>query len=536
MSHSASDIVKRGMSLALFAVLLAAQSACEVKESAEEIGQDASGTTSRESTTPAEDPPNFLVIIGDDMGVETLSSYGIGEETAVTPNLDRLAAGGVQFNNFWVQPTCSPTRATLLTGRYGFRTGVLVPGYPREDLVDVAFPDKAADAPLELSYSPRGFIPPGVTPPPPPNFDFSKPPTDGLPPSELTFVQVLKELPQNYATAAVGKWHLADSRNGWLDAPNQAGFDYYSGMLMGEAASHFQWLHVSQGEASVETGYIDERTVKDGSDWVAEQASAGKPWLLWMAMVNPHTPITLPPKRLLKSEQALALNEEDLNPDNTRPYALAMIEAMDTLIGNLLREIPESERGNTYIIFMGDNGSVRWAQPVAPVDPLRSKMSVYEGGVRVPFLVAGPAVARGEQTEALGNSVDLFATILELAGSKATGLPQDRELDSRSLTDVFVDPTSAGPREWIYADTRSFATRQLNFAIRDSQYKLVVNSGKRELFNLEQDPWENSNLMLADLTGPDLNALERLSALADTLHASRSPPLSAAPPNPPSAN
>ena len=498
-------------------VLLMILTACNAADKAE-IDTAAHSVSSDTSSSP----PNFLIMISDDMGVETLASYGIGEVTAVTPNLDQLANSGVQFEHFWAQPTCSPTRATLLTGRYGFRTGVLIPGYPREDLIDVQVPPPPPGSPKELRFTPRGYLPPGTDPKPPPFMDFSKPPADGLPPEEVTFLQLLKSLPQNYATAAVGKWHLADSRNGWLHAPNEAGFDYYSGMLMGEADSFYSWLHVSQGEASAETGYIDERTVNDGIQWLNQQVNTDNPWLLWVAFVNPHTPLTLPPKRLLNSDSALALEEKDLMLDNTQAYAMAMIEAMDTLIGRLLDAIPQSELDNTYILFLGDNGSVRWAQPAKPVDPMRAKMTVYEGGIRVPLLVSGPDVADGKTTTALANSVDLFATILELAGANPSGsLSTDRPSDSRSFVSVLRDPAASGPREWIYADAAGLLNGGYNFAIRDSDYKLVSQNNKRELYDMRKDPWESNNILTGDTSAEQQQALARLSAEAESLLATK---------------
>jgi len=466
--------------------------------------------------------PNFLVLIGDDMGVETLPSYGIGEFTAVTPNLDRLAESGVRFQHFWAQPTCSPTRATLLTGRYGFRTGVMMPGYPREDLIDVTVPPAPEGAPKELKFTPMGYLPPGKEMKPPPFVDFSKPPVDGLAPDELTLPRILKSLPAEYATAAVGKWHLADSRNGWLSAPNEAGFDYYSGLLMGEAESYYRWLHVSQGEAGVETGYIDERIVDDGLEWLNVQMAEDRPWLLWVAFVNPHSPFTLPPKRLLKSDAALALKEEDLSPDNTRAYAMAMIEAMDTLTGRLIAAIPQSELDNTYTIFLGDNGSAEWAQPARPVDPKRAKMTVYEGGIRVPFIVSGPGLPEGVRTDALANSVDLLATVVELAGADVSQvLPSDRPLDSRSLVSVLKTPSGSGPRDWIYSDAAAIGTGEVSYALRDTRYKLVSQFRKLELFDLINDPWETRDLAAGELSAEADEALSRLLSTAESLLATR---------------
>ena len=465
-------------------------------------------------------PPNFLILIGDDMGVETLSSYGIGEVTAVTPNLDRLAANGLQFQRFWAQPACSPTRATMLTGRYGFRTGVLIPSYPREDLFKARVPPATGHEPKELIFTPRGHFEAGRLPPPPPSIDLSKPATDGLPPHEVTLPQLLKALPAEYATAAVGKWHLADSSNGWLSAPNQAGFDYFAGFLLGVTNSFFRFHWVEQGVESGRRGYIDELIVKRGTDWLRARTGTDDPWLLWVAFINPHSPFTLPPKRLLNSEASLSLDEEGLTPENTRPYAMAMIEAMDTLIGQVLESVPEQELENTYVIFVGDNGSVKWAQPSPPVSADRSKMTIYEGGIRVPFIVSGPAIPAGSRTNALANSVDVFATVLELAGGDlATDLPTDRPLDSRSLASVFEDPESSGPREWAYSDSVDVFSGAPEYAIHDGRHKYIVNRDGEELYDLRSDPWERNNLLAGTMSAVEQTARARLSSIVRELRA-----------------
>ena len=498
---------------------------CDLKEGGPTIksSNDSFEASTEESLSQGtSSAPNFILLIADDMGVETLASYKEGSTVATTPNLDRLAAGGVQFRNFWVQPTCSPTRSTLLTGRYGFRTGVLKPAYPRRDLIAIDMPTRASPN-KELIFSPRGHVPPGTKSKPPKSLDLSAKPEDGLPPSEVTLPKILKSLPENYATAAVGKWHLADSRNGWLRAPNVAGFDYYSGLLLGVTDSYFDWLHVEQGQARAENGYLDEHMIDDGISWVGEQAVGERPWFLWVAFTNPHSPITLPPRHLLKSEAALDLSFDGLTPDNTQPYAMAMIEAMDTLIGKLLRGIPESERQNTYVIFLGDNGSVKWAQPAAPVDPDRAKMTVYEGGIRTPLIVAGPGIPKGQTTTALANSVDLFATILDLVpGQRDQVVADGVQMDSVSLATELKRPTGVGPRSWIYADTESMRTGDINYAIRNRDYKLVVNGEKKELYKMSSDPWERNDLMSGELEEAEVSALNSLSGIVADIWRSES--------------
>ena len=236
-------------------------------------------------------PPNILVIIGDDMGVETLSSYGVGAATAVTPNLDQLAARGVRFERFWSQAACSPTRAAILTGRYGFRTGVVTPlyyGWSSMDPVIVPEPAVPAGSPRELDFTPRAPVPAGVDATMgtlPPGFPVPKGPLR----DELMLPAILKSLPANYATAAIGKWHLADLDNGNLDHPNHVGFDYFSGTMYGSPKSYFAWRHVENGRLSAATGYVDSRAINDAKSWIASRED--RPWFVWLGFTSPHTPL-----------------------------------------------------------------------------------------------------------------------------------------------------------------------------------------------------------------------------------------------------
>ena len=475
-------------------------------------GTDPTSQAVNESQTVVESErkkaPNFIIMLGDDMGVETLASYGIGESAAVTPNLDQLASNGIQFEQFWTQPICSPTRAAITTGQYGFRNGVLNPVYPRTDLIGVEVPDLPVGALKEIDFNPRSGY--REVPQEPmalaPFIKADSPSVGGLSADAVTLANVMRNLPANYATAAVGKWHLSDSSNGWLQHPNRAGFDYYSGPLLGVSYSHQRWPHVENGVAEGVTGYVDSRTTKDGIAWLKSQEESDQPWLLWVGFVNPHEPIHLPPQELLKSEQALALDEDGLTKDNIRPYAMAQIEAMDTLIGQLLAAIPENERDNTWIIFMGDNGSEQWADPAPPVDPSRSKTGVYEGGVRVPMIVSGPGVVPGTRTQALGNSVDIFATLVDLAGGDTGSEALGSVIDGVSLADVLTG--GDGSRDWIFADTgwnNIYTT-----AIRDNKFKLIITGEVEELFNLQNDPWESNNLLDVELNDEATASYESL--------------------------
>ena len=444
-------------------------------------------------------PPNLLLIIADDLGVESLASYGIGSPTAVTPNLDRLAARGARFENFWAAPTCSPTRAQIVSGRYAFRTGVWSPIFEYADLLGL---DESPIPPpegsnKEINFSPLGLVPLGwrVTPemrarglPP------------GLPLSERALPAVLTGGDSNYVAGGFGKWHLNSDNNGYLDHPNVAGFSHYSGIPFGAPESFFSWYHNTNGTASVERGYADQRIVDDTVAWIREQDQS---WFAWVGLANPHVPEHLPPTRYLSSE-ARNLDPDDLTPENTQPYFLARIEAMDTLIGQLLAGIPEEAMNRTYVFFVGDNGSVNWSDPPRPVPPDRAKGTIYQGGIHVPFIAAGPGIEPGSVESALAGVVDIFATLIELSGADVReAIGDDRPIDSRSFAQILRGDPNAPRREFLYMES-SFGGAD-SAAVRNDRYKLVRISGpdgeRDELYDLQQDPYEERDLLDAGNDG-----------------------------------
>jgi arylsulfatase A-like enzyme len=344
--------------------------------------------------------PNVLLILADDMGVEALSVYGLGKTAPKTAALEAIAEEGVVFKNFWSQPVCSPTRSTIMTGRYGFRTGVGRPVAPAADgggsgPLPPALA-KPAGAPYEVSGMGRRV---------------ENPISRGLRPDEYMFPMALEAgTGDAYRTAAIGKWHMADRDNGWLDHPRRAGIDFYSAIMHGED-SYFTWRKNLNGEVTRETRYgLLDRT-DTAIDWIEEQGA--QPWFMWLSYILPHNPLHLPPRDLLQSDYS------DLSPtadtaDNPIRYFHAMIEAMDTSIGRVLDSMAPEVRENTYVIFIGDNGT-GGGSITEPFQSGRAKGTVYQGGVNVPLIVSGPGVVAGGISEALINSVDLYATMLEMA-------------------------------------------------------------------------------------------------------------------------
>jgi arylsulfatase A-like enzyme len=433
--------------------------------------------------------PNILLIIGDDMGVETLASYGLGENPAKTATLDQLAAEGVQFTNFWSQPVCSPTRATMLTGRYSFRTGVGRPG--GEDDKRGHFPDvpeRPASAPFETPRRMGGRVGDNWN----------------LPPDEFTLPMAIKtEDSLNYATAAIGKWHLADNRNGWAEHPNKVGFDHFSGRIFGWPASYYAWNKLEDGKFVGTTGYSPNDFADNAIEWIEEQGE--RPWFLWYAFNLPHAPLHMPPEDLWQADHS------DVDPKaeirgTSQPHFHAMMEAMDTEIGKLLDSLAPEVRDNTYVIFMGDNGTDR-SSVSAPFRPTGAKGSVYQGGVNVPLIVAGPGVARGVASDAMVNSTDMFSTIIEMAGINVDEvLPDGVTIDSVSFLPYLSSPDAESRREWLYADyfDGNFdGVETANYAMRNQRYKLLRIGGVEEFYDLAEDPYEHNNLLSRDLTASE---------------------------------
>jgi arylsulfatase A-like enzyme len=449
----------------------------------------------------AQAAPNILLIIGDDMGVETLSSYGIGENPATTATLDQLASDGVRFNNFWSQAICSPTRATIMTGRYGFRTGI---GWPVSGIgEEPAIPARPAWAPFEGPGMGGGMA----------GTNTHADPTPGLSAEEFTLPMALKANPElGYTTAAIGKWHLADVDNGWQDHPNRVGFDHFSGLIPGITRSYFAWQKVVNGEFEPGVGYTPEDKADDAIAWIAEQED--EPWFVWFAFNLPHTPLHLPPDENWQADHS-ALDRHGIAAEDSAAYFKAMIEAMDAQIGRVLASIEPEVRENTYVIFLGDNGTIgRWISP--PFDSARAKSTIFQGGVNVPLIVTGPGVERGVESEALVNSSDLFFTIMEMAGiDPAETVPDEITTDSVSFFSTLSDADTPSPRDWTYADVflgGHQGVADANYAIRDARYKLLRHESVEQFYDLIDDPYENRDLLAGSLSSQERAAYQDLSA------------------------
>lgn len=320
-----------------------------------------------------------------------------------------------------------------------------------------------------------------------------------------------------HAHASLGKWHLG----GDSTAPNLVGgWNHFAGSIAGALPNYDRWPKVINGtNFPAYSAYATTDVVDDAVAWINTQGA--KPWFAWVAFNAGHVPLHKPPADLHSYD---ALPAGIAGPiANPRPYFEAMIESLDTELGRLLKAV-DLER--TTVVFIGDNGSTS-ATIQPPYPPERAKGTLYEGGVRVPLLVAGAGVKNpGRESTALVHLTDLFATFLDLTGAGATAPSlAGVRIDSRSLQPILLgqafEPAMAGILSENFGDTvpDSVAGR----AAWDGRYKLLqFASGTYELYDLNTDPLETSNLLSG--AGPTGDAAAALARLKGWLAAWVEPP------------
>ncbi len=354
-------------------------------------------------------PPNVLVLLADDLGVDKVGVYGEAANPPPTPHLDQMAARGILFRNAWSNPVCAPTRATLLTGRYSFRTGI---GGVR-----------APSGPWSLGLS------------------------------EVTIPEMLGLGETRYGTAAFAKWHLTNDSP--FTHPNDQGFDHFAGVWFNvdrgsdNAYDYSFFQKVVQGELGDVSAYAPTDKVDDALEWIA---AAPGPWFVYLAFNSPHTPFHAPPQNLHTQNLSDAACAAGGTGDEIRCYD-AMVEAMDTEIGRLIAGIDPQVLDNTVVMFLGDNGTPgRAGEP--PRIANHSKGSTYEKGINVPLIVTGPMVTQpGAESLALVNTTDVFATIAEIAGvSLDEEMPPETILDSVSFLPHLRDPSAPTTRQFVFAE------------------------------------------------------------------------------------
>jgi len=412
------------------------------------------------------------MIMTDDQGYGDLSCMGASDFQ--TPHIDELAEHGARFTNWYSNsPVCSPSRASLLTGRYPGNAGVraILAGHRR---------------------------------------------ATGLTSQSPTIATALKQV--GYQTALVGKWHLGLQEQ---SRPNQNGFDYFYGFMAGcvDYYSHIFYWSMADGRTNpTHDLWENEREIYDNGRYFTEMISekavekirdmsaAGNPFMMYVAYNAPHYPMHAPQKYLDRFPH--------LPPD--RRIMAAMISAVDDGVGQIVDEL--KRRGiyeNTVIFFQSDNGPSResrnWMD--GRPDPYYGgmpgslkghKYSLFEGGIRVPGIFCWPGhIPAGQVINEPCAAMDVFPTFLKLAG----GSPEEYQLDGMDITPVLMDKAPSPHQElfWEMDDQT---------AVRRGDYKLVLNGRLVE----EEKPKEP--VFLADLSndpGETVNLAEKLPELTSEL-------------------
>lgn len=415
---------------------------------------------------------NVLVVLLDDVGTNGIRAYGDVEDLPKTPVIDGLAAEGVMFRAAYANPSCSPTRAALLTGRFARRTG----------MGDALGVDEAA----RLSHAER---------------------------------TIPEMLGPRWHTAAVGKWHLAGKGvTGWERDALDQGFDSHRGSAANlvsffgglPGASYTHWEKLVNGQVSVRDRYATTDTIDDAIDAIRGMP---EPWFTWVAPNAAHDPFHVPPAALIRTPLPEA-------PTRHQMFR-ASIEAVDHEIGRLLDAIDPGVRARTMVFVIGDNGTPGQVLP-PPLDGRQGKHTVYETGTRVPFIVSGAGVtARGATSRALVHVVDLLPTVAAIAGAD----PRDgRPIDGFDLAPLLADTDARWPRDVVF--TEQFRPvgpgpwDEEAVAVREKRYKLMElrehgELTERHLFDLRGRVDDGPDLLGKPLEPEAKEALARLeSALA----------------------
>ena len=404
------------------------------------------------SLAAAAQQPNILLIVADDLGWNDVSYHG---SRCRTPNIDRLVASGVELDQHYVQPVCSPTRAALLSGRYPSRFG------------------PHATHPTNRRVFPQGTA---------------------------TLASELESL--GYGTYLAGKWHLG-SRMEW--GPQHYGFDHSYGSLAGaadpwkhgyrEGPYAFTW-HRDEDFVS-EEGNVTELLADQVLQWIHQQQ---QPWFIYVPFTAVHIPVDAP-EEFKQQFEGEKFYDDPAKDESFKRYAAYTLQ-LDAKIGQFVAALEETgQRDNTLIVFTSDNGALEkggnaYISDVPPTPvlgsnaPLRGwKGQLFEGGIRVPAFVNWPNVLAPRKVTAPIHVSDWMPTLTRFAGWQPQG---ELHWDGQDVWPLITGKvTEPEPRTIYWAKTHG---KKTDYALRRGDWKLVVANGKTMLFNLADDPYEKHNL------------------------------------------
>ncbi len=409
--------------------------------------------------------PNIVIILADDLGWNDVSYHG---SEINTPNIDKLISSGVELDRFYVQPTCSPTRAELMTGKSAMRLGITRPISKNQKL--------------------------------------------GLGLEEKILPQYLKEL--NYSTYLLGKWHLGSHIPDYF--PTRRGFDYFYGYLTGGIG---YWDHIHGGghdwqrnEVGLrEDGYVTQ-LIKNDTLKIIDNHDFTNPIFLNVNFGAPHIPNEAPEESILKFSYI---------EDETRRLHAAMIHEMDNAIGEIIAALEkENVLKNTIVMFASDNGGLTPDVKLNPSflsipkmigicdtknkfgikifqwicenysggssnKPLpEGKMSVSEGGIRVPAVIWWPGKFEYSKSENFIAMIDVLPTILDLIN-----YGNEIDVDGESRVGALSDNDN-------FQSSKYVVTNIINdkYAVIEMPYKLITSADGDQLFNILDDPSEKLNI------------------------------------------
>jgi arylsulfatase A-like enzyme len=392
-------------------------------------------------------PPNVILLLVDDMGYADIGAYG--NTYHLTPNIDQLAAKGMRFTDAYAAaPNCSPTRGSIMTGRYPARTGV-------------------------TQYLPGNVLP---------HAKLLQPELPlGLPTSETVIAEPLKQV--GYATASIGKWHLGGGRY----APENRGFDVnFAGGHWNAHQSMFAPHPFVEVPGANDGDYLTDDLTRAALEFI--ETNREQPFFLYLSYYAIHSPIEA--KQELIAHYA---DRQDPSDRNNATYA-AMTEGVDQSVGQIVAKLDELElTGNTAILFFSDNGGV---PRVAFNGDLRSgKAFLWEGGIRVPLIVKWPGLVPAGAVEATPvTSVDFYPTLLEMAGAADVA---GHTFDGVSLVPLLTQTGALDRTEiyWHYPHYGNAGSTPTG-AIRQGDWKAIefLEDNHVELYNLAEDRAEENDL------------------------------------------
>lgn len=436
--------------------------------------------------------PNIVLILADDLGWRDLGCYG--SDFYPSPNIDRFAQQGIRFTDAYAAcPVCSPTRASIISGLDPARLGFTQPTGSVEKVVLRPFTAKAAK-PWDHAFTVQSIT--------------------RLDTAYETLAEVLKK--SGYATGHFGKWHLGPPPY----SPLEQGFDvdvpHFSGP--GPAGSYLApWAYPPDLKFVGQPGeHIEDRMAKEAAKFIFQNKD--HPFFLNYWAFSVHTPLGAKPENVEHFKKLV--DPAKLQRD---PMMAAMVGHFDEAIGSLLQAIEDAGVADrTVVIFMSDNGGVMYGDygdvPITNNAPLRDgKGTIFEGGTRVPLIVRWPGVVKpGSLSSALVSSVDLFPTILQIAGA---GLPAGQPCDGISFLPL-LEGTARTTREQYfcyYPINGPLTGSKATSSVREGKWKLIRYfsgnddlSDRYELYDLDADLGESHDVAAAHPAD-----VRRLSAALD---------------------